>query len=116
MSAAADWCVAGQPAFTNETITGVRVYVTVSDAATAGARAVAGICAYASGRTVIGRIYVSTALQASTPEAMRAVMKHELGHLFGVPSGELVSGVPGPDPRFLGAEARRQFVLAGGVD
>ncbi|MEO6529008.1 MAG: hypothetical protein ABIP93_20485 [Gemmatimonadaceae bacterium] len=117
VSLPANLCVAGQPAVTDETITGVRLYLAVSNAGVAGALARGGPCfSTGLGRTVVGRIYVGSDIERATPATMQAVMKHELGHVFGLMSGTMLTGTPGPDPRWVGAEARRQFVLAGGVD
>jgi hypothetical protein len=116
VSIAPNACVAGQPVIANETITGVRVYVAESNAGVAGALARGGACASADGRTVVGRIYVGNDLERSTPATKLAVMTHELGHVLGLMSPPMLLDVPGVDPRWIGAEARRQYVLAGGVD
>jgi hypothetical protein len=114
---AASACVAGQPAVTNERITGVRLYVAENNAGVAGALARGGACyAAADGRTVVGRIYVGLDIERASPATKLAVMTHELGHVFGLMSLPMLADVPGADPRWIGSEARRQYVLAGGVD
>lgn len=112
----ANYCSAGEPALTNATITGVRVYVLIDDKLLAGGLARGGPCYSVAGRTVIGRIYLSSGVEGKPSATMRAILKHELGHVLGFPADALSTGAPGPDPRFVGAEARRQFVLAGGTD
>jgi hypothetical protein len=117
LSLPAGTCMAGQPAINNESIAGIRVYVTVDNAVTNGAGARGGSCVYDSGRrTVIGRIYLSTAVVTGQPGYLQAATLHEMGHVLGIPYGPLVTGNPGPDPRFTGAQARQQFVAMGGVD
>ncbi|HEV7993067.1 MAG TPA: hypothetical protein VGP25_14675 [Gemmatimonadaceae bacterium] len=117
VSMAASECVAGQPAVTNETITGVRLYVAENNAGVAGALARSGACvSTADGRTVVGRIYVGLDLERATTATKLAVMTHELGHVFGLMAPSMITDVPGPNPRWIGPEARRQFLLAGGAD
>jgi hypothetical protein len=116
VSLPANLCVAAQPPVTNETITGLRVYVEVSNAGAAGALARGGSCYSAGGLTAVGRIYIDTDLERATPATMQAIIKHELGHVFGLMSLPMLVDVPGLKPRWIGPEARRQFVLAGGVD
>lgn len=116
VSLPANLCVAAQPPVTNETITGVRVYVEVSNAGAAGGLARGGSCYTSGGLTAVGRIYVDSDLERATPATMQAIIKHELGHVFGLMSLPMLVDVPGPNPRWIGPEARRQFVRAGGVD
>ena len=111
-----DLCLAGQPAMNGETISGLRVYITVDNALANGAEARAGICVSQNGCTVVGKIILSTAAATSPTARLLTVIKHELGHVLGFPTGALSSGVPGTNPRFTGTEARNQFVLAGGTD
>jgi hypothetical protein len=116
VSLPANACIASQAPITNEMITGVRVYVEVNSAGVAGALARGGSCYSSEGRTVVGRIYVGTELERATPATMQAIIKHELGHVFGLMALPMLADVPGPNPRWIGAEARRQFTRAGGVD
>jgi hypothetical protein len=117
VSQSANECVAGQSAISAEAISGVRLYVAENNAGVAGALARSGSCVTsADGRTVVGRIYVGLDIERATSATKQAVMTHELGHVFGLMAPSMITDAPGTNPRWIGPEARRQFLLAGGAD